>query len=233
MQGHYYSWDVRLATFSLAVLSLLLYYKRYHLTKDVIDSPRCGGWLNYLPVCLCCAKDTPMKAMENEVISNSTFNLLKLITFKEAMEIVIGQDSTDNKKKVEISTQTDFDVYSKFPPQPGNNGTEEQLRQYNDLHGNTSVLNLSKTVSKLFNYSKTKPDVTSGSLSEPTPGPPLATPESESSPETVEMSVRKPLLPQMDSKLDLKAERSHKEDVGNKRAAKENRVEVTAVLHSN
>ena len=63
----------------------MLYYKRYHLTKDVIDSPRCGGWLNYLPVCLCCAKDTPMKAMENEVISNSTFNLLKLITFKEAM----------------------------------------------------------------------------------------------------------------------------------------------------
>ena len=43
MQGHYYSWDVRLATFSLAVLSLLLYYKRYHLTKDVILTPRCGG----------------------------------------------------------------------------------------------------------------------------------------------------------------------------------------------
>ena len=66
-QGHYYSWDVRLATFSLAVLSLLLYYKRYHLTKDVILTPRCGGWINYLPVFLCCATDTPMKAVENEV----------------------------------------------------------------------------------------------------------------------------------------------------------------------
>ena len=68
MQGHYYSWDIRLATFSLAVLFLLMYYKRFHLTREVIVSPECGGWLNFLPICLCCASDTPMKAMENEVL---------------------------------------------------------------------------------------------------------------------------------------------------------------------
>ena len=68
LQGHYYSWDIRLLTFSLAVLALLTYYKRYHLTRHVMDTPKCGGWINYLPVCLCCATDTPMKAMEDEVI---------------------------------------------------------------------------------------------------------------------------------------------------------------------
>ena len=68
LQGHYYSWDIRLLTFSLAVLALLTYYKRYHLTRHVMDTPKCGGWINYLPVCLCCARDTPMKAVENEVM---------------------------------------------------------------------------------------------------------------------------------------------------------------------
>jgi len=117
-QGHYYSWDIRLATFSLALLALVTYYKRYHITRHVMDTPKCGGWINYLPVCLCCARDTPMKAIEDE----------------EAMENVISEDSPDNKKMKEISTQTDFDVYSKFPPQSANNGTDEQLRQFNAIH---------------------------------------------------------------------------------------------------
>ena len=68
LQGHYYSWDIRLATFSLALLALVTYYKRYHITRHVMDTPKCGGWINYLPVLLCCARDMPMKAIENEVM---------------------------------------------------------------------------------------------------------------------------------------------------------------------
>ena len=66
-QGHYYSWDLRLGTFTLAILSLLYYYNKCHMTRDLMDAPKCGGWLNYLPICLCCVKDKPMKAMEDEV----------------------------------------------------------------------------------------------------------------------------------------------------------------------
>ena len=67
LQRDYYSWDVRLLSLFLAVVSLVMYYRRYHLTRTVVENNRCGGWLYYLPVCLCCAKDSHMKAMENEV----------------------------------------------------------------------------------------------------------------------------------------------------------------------
>ena len=50
--------------------------------------------------------------------------------------MIASEDEVDDStKKVEISTQTDFNLYSKFPPQPGNNGAEEDLRLFNELHG--------------------------------------------------------------------------------------------------
>ena len=159
------------------------------------------------------------------------------------MENVIAEDRTDSKRKREISTQTDFDVYSKFPPQSGNNGTKEQLRLFNDIHGNKSGFNLRKTVSKLF---KPKPSRTrSSSIIESHHIAPLATPESESPAShcktdlEMEMSVRQPLLPQMDSKLDFKTETSQLEGGDNReedhgesfKAATGNRVKITADLH--
>ena len=66
-QGRYYSWDIRLFTFFSALLSLLLYYSRFHMTRDLRTYPGCGGWINYLPVCLCCKPDQGMTAMPNEV----------------------------------------------------------------------------------------------------------------------------------------------------------------------
>ena len=229
LQGHYYSWDIRLATFSLALLALVTYYKRYHITRHVMDTPKCGGWINYLPVCLCCARDTPMKAIEDEVILLEMILTRIDVTVQEAMENVISEDSPDNKKMKEISTQTDFDVYSKFPPQSANNGTDEQLRQFNAIHGNKSGFNLSKTVSKLF---KPKPS-RSSSIIESHNEAPLVTPESESSPShsktdvEIEMSVRQPLLSQMDSKLDIKTEKTQQTF----KATTGNRVEITADLH--
>ena len=77
MQGHYYSWDIRLLSLSLSLVFLITYYKRYHMTRDLASQPVCGGWLNYLPVCCCCWPDTALAAPANEVIidSNQLLNL--------------------------------------------------------------------------------------------------------------------------------------------------------------
>jgi hypothetical protein len=32
-QGHYYSWDIRLASLLLALVFLLMYYKKYHILR--------------------------------------------------------------------------------------------------------------------------------------------------------------------------------------------------------
>ena len=155
------------------------------------------------------------------------------------MENVI---SGDKNHKI---TQTDFDVYSKFPPQAGNNGTEEQLKQFNDLHGKNSSFNLGRTVSKLFNYSKTKLGRSISNIESPTSSAaPLALPESQSSSSLYnktdadsEMSVRQPLLQQMDFKLDNESNHTEEESLGYKDSFKaanySDNIEVKAVLHSN
>ena len=67
MQGHYYSWDIRLLSLFLSLVFLITYYKRYHMTRDLASQPVCGGWLHYLPVCCCCLADTALAAPANEV----------------------------------------------------------------------------------------------------------------------------------------------------------------------
>merc|ERR1719282_2086851 len=83
-QGHYYSWDIP-------------------------SQPVCGGWLNYLPVCLCCSPDTALVAPPNEM----------------AIENIVSSDNLDSLTKEfrSVEVQTDFEpYYSAFPPQRGNNG---------------------------------------------------------------------------------------------------------------
>ena len=156
------------------------------------------------------------------------------------MENVISE--VDSKKKRETSTQTDFDVYSKFPPQTGNNGTEEQMRQFHELHGRNPSFNLRKTVSKMFNYPKTQRSISYES--QPITAVPLALPESLSSSShnnktDLEMSDRQPLMDQIDQKVDNDKLQKEKKGLGYsdsfKAAGKnpENQVEVTAVLHNN
>jgi len=109
MQGHYYSWDIRLLTFFLALVFLIMYYKKYHVTRDITSQPVCGGWLNYLPVCLCCSPDTALAAPPNEM----------------AIENIVSSDNLDSLTKEfrSVEVQTDFEpYYSAFPPQRGNNG---------------------------------------------------------------------------------------------------------------
>merc|ERR1719342_185811 len=108
-QGHYYSWDIRLLTFFLALVFLIMYYKKYHVTRDITSQPVCGGWLNYLPVCLCCSPDTALAAPPNEM----------------AIENIVSSDNLDSLTKEfrSVEVQTDFEPhYSAFPPQRGNNG---------------------------------------------------------------------------------------------------------------
>jgi len=64
--GHYYSWDVRLATLLLGLVFLIMYYKKYHVLRDLTTNRVCGGWLHHLPVCLCCVNDVQLSAPANE-----------------------------------------------------------------------------------------------------------------------------------------------------------------------
>merc|ERR1711915_783266 len=66
-QGHYYSWDIRLATLGLGCCFLIVYYKKYHPTRDLTYYPACGGWLHGLPVCLCCKEETAVTAPPDEI----------------------------------------------------------------------------------------------------------------------------------------------------------------------
>ena len=66
-QGHYYSWDVRLGTFSLSLVFLCAYYSKYHITRDLTYNAGCGGWLQHLPVWLCCREETAITAPPDEV----------------------------------------------------------------------------------------------------------------------------------------------------------------------
>ncbi|XP_023325599.1 uncharacterized protein LOC111699219 isoform X2 [Eurytemora carolleeae] len=49
-QGHYYSWDIRLTSLGLAFLFLLMYYKRYHILRDLMNGSVWGTWLHYLSI---------------------------------------------------------------------------------------------------------------------------------------------------------------------------------------
>jgi len=98
----YYSWDVRLASFAMALFFLLAYYKKYHMTRDLTSTGLCVGWISNIPVCLCCKKDSWLAAPPNE----------------DAMQEIISQDETDRKKRTarSLQTQTSFTPYSFFPP---------------------------------------------------------------------------------------------------------------------
>lgn len=59
--GPYYSWDVRIATFSLGIIFLALYYKHYHILYD-FNVGGCCDWENYWSVIFCVSSGEPLKA---------------------------------------------------------------------------------------------------------------------------------------------------------------------------
>lgn len=62
MQGVYYSWDVRLASFVLGIVFLLMYYKRYHVMHDLMTgSTFCN--VNVCKVLCCCSEQVPLHAV--------------------------------------------------------------------------------------------------------------------------------------------------------------------------
>jgi len=68
--GSYYSWDVRLASFFIGILFLVLYYRRYHTTTDLTKSRQCCDLRSSLPVICCMREQEPLVAapVEEELI---------------------------------------------------------------------------------------------------------------------------------------------------------------------
>merc|ERR1719369_2309516 len=125
----YYSWDIRLASFAMALLFLLAYYKKYHMTRDLTSTGLCVGWISNIPVCLCCKKDTWLAAPPNE----------------DAMQEIISQDETDRKKRTarSLQTQTSFTPYSFFPADTSTTSTmTSNLNQSMEVKRSQSVVSV-------------------------------------------------------------------------------------------
>ena len=65
-KGMYVSWDVRLSSFIMGLVFLLLYYKRYHVLKDLTRVQICGIGCKYCKVFCCIKQDEPMKAIPDD-----------------------------------------------------------------------------------------------------------------------------------------------------------------------
>ena len=63
-KGMYVSWDLRLASFFLGLIFLFLYYKRYHVLKDLTRT--CGITCKYCKTFCCITKDEPMRAIPDD-----------------------------------------------------------------------------------------------------------------------------------------------------------------------
>lgn len=63
--GLYYSWDVRLGSFMMGIVFLLLYYKKYHPLRDLVSTSGCRPQI-FCPIFWCCVKDAPLKAIPEE-----------------------------------------------------------------------------------------------------------------------------------------------------------------------
>ena len=67
-RGLYYSYDVRLSAFFVSIIFLMLYYRRYHVLKNLNQSFNlCGCGIKYFPIFCCFKKDEPMKAIPDDI----------------------------------------------------------------------------------------------------------------------------------------------------------------------
>ena len=100
--GLYYSWDVRIASFVLGIIFLSLYYRRYHVLKNLTRFEFCGCGLKFCPIFFCCKKDEPMQAIPDEIEMNRCLseNLPKH-TMQTQTSVIIDKkpDSGENPEK--------------------------------------------------------------------------------------------------------------------------------------
>eukprot|EP00096_Caligus_rogercresseyi_P014767 TRINITY_DN7256_c0_g1_i1.p1 TRINITY_DN7256_c0_g1~~TRINITY_DN7256_c0_g1_i1.p1 ORF type:complete len:430 (+),score=115.61 TRINITY_DN7256_c0_g1_i1:95-1291(+) len=97
---HYYSWDIRLGTFAFGLVFLILYYKRYHLSRRLMDVHFCGYLWRFCPVFCCLREDTPLQAI---TVEDEMQRCLEDLT-----EIAVAV----SPHKLSMGTQTQFSVES-------------------------------------------------------------------------------------------------------------------------
>ena len=65
-KGLYVSWDVRLSSFFIGLIFLALYYKKYHVLKNLIHFQFCGCGYRNCPVIFGMKPDQPMQAIPDD-----------------------------------------------------------------------------------------------------------------------------------------------------------------------
>ena len=109
--GVYYSWDVRGGTFVMGLVFLAIYYKKYHVMKNLIRFRYCGWGLKYCPIFCCCQRDQPMQAIPNDVKMNmilSEEELVKTKTTLQTQTSFVSNNHVNQEDKTMTTLQTSF-----------------------------------------------------------------------------------------------------------------------------
>ena len=97
--GLYYSWDVRLGTFFMGLVFLLLYYKQYHVMKDLVTLPLCScgyAFVKFCPILFCAKKEQAMQAIpDDDELKRSLNPSLKARTFATQTSDLQGDTNDD------------------------------------------------------------------------------------------------------------------------------------------
>ena len=98
-KGMYITWDIRMGSFSVGLLFLFLYYKRYHILKDLTRVHLCGKNCKYCQVFCCVKHDEPMQAIpDDEEMQN-------YLQVPNAMEITTKTIETQTSVQIENDPQ--------------------------------------------------------------------------------------------------------------------------------
>ena len=101
--GVYVSWDVRLGAFFLGLIFLMMYYKKYHVLKELVGNKGCCAQAEYWQVVCCFKTQTPLKAIpvEEDLRKYMSGEILEVLE-EERKE----DDADHGSPKVDMMTQT-------------------------------------------------------------------------------------------------------------------------------
>jgi hypothetical protein len=117
--GLYYSWDVRLTSFFIGIIFLALYYKKYHVLKNLTRVEICGCGLKYLPIFCCAKKDEPMQAIpECEEVQRCLSDHSLQNGIQENLELVVTNTMQTQTSLVESIASSISKTTKKVVEQP-------------------------------------------------------------------------------------------------------------------
>ena len=125
----YLSWDVRLGSFILGVVFLMLYYKKYHAMRDLYDR-RCCDLVGCLPVVFCKKEQSPLTSIPIEEEITKQLITTEFYGFGDEEEVDFGGVKRSFSAK-NMATQTS--LLEKPPENEEPNATKNEEKSEKKL----------------------------------------------------------------------------------------------------